>query len=57
MQSELHGNVVYLGTVNTVTVACFCAFLLAYPKSLLFLKDYLYTSIMVLCSMLYSLAG
>ena len=44
MQSKLHGYVVHHG-VELATVACFYAFLLTIPNSLLILKELLYTSI------------
>ena len=45
MQGELHGNVVYHGVELLVLVSML--FLLAIPKSILFLKEFLYTSICV----------
>ena len=43
MQSELHGNVVHRGVEVLLLVSML--FLLAIPKSLLILKEFLYTSI------------
>ena len=43
MHSELHGNVVHHGVELLLLVSMF--FLLAIPKSLLTLKDFLYTSL------------
>ena len=42
MQSELHGNVVHHGVEVLLLVSML--FLLAIPKSLLILKEFLYTS-------------
>ena len=46
MQSELHGNVVHHGVELLLLVSML--FLLAIPKSLLILKEFLYTSIYML---------
>ena len=43
MHSELHGNVVYHGVELLLLVSML--FLLAIPKSLLILKEFLYTSL------------
>ena len=43
MHSELHGNVVHHGVELLLLVSML--FLLAIPKSLLILKEYLYTSL------------
>ena len=47
MQSELHGNVVYHGVELLLLVSVL--FLLAIPKSLLILKEFLYTSLYSFC--------
>ena len=47
MQSKLHGNVVHHGVELLLLVSML--FLLAIPKSLLILKEFLYTSI-ISCS-------
>ena len=44
MHSELHGNVVHRGVELLLLVSML--FLLAIPKSLLILKEFLYTSIL-----------
>ena len=47
MQSELHGNVVHNGVDLLLLVSML--FLLAIPKPLLSLKDFLYTSLYSFC--------
>ena len=47
MQSELHGNVVHHGVEVLLLVSML--FLLAIPKSLLILKEFLYTSLYSFC--------
>ena len=47
MQSELHGNVVHHGVEVLLLVSML--FLPAIPKSLLILKEFLYTSIIYGC--------
>ena len=47
MHSKLHGNVVYHGVELLLLVSML--FLLAIPKSLLILKEFLYTSLYSFC--------
>ena len=47
MHSELHGNVVHHGVEVLLLVSML--FLLAIPKSLLILKEFLYTSLYSFC--------
>ena len=47
MQGELHGNVAYHGVELLVLVSML--FLLAIPKSILILKEFLYTSLHSFC--------
>ena len=47
MQGELHGNVVHHGV--EILLLASLLFLLAIPKSLLILKEFLYTSLYSLC--------
>ena len=47
MHSELHGNVVHHGVELLLLVSML--FLLAIPKSLLILKEFLYTSLYSFC--------
>ena len=47
MHSELHGNVVHHGVELLLLVSIL--FLLAIPKSLLILKEFLYTSLYSFC--------
>ena len=47
MQSELHGNVAHRGVEVLLLVSML--FLLAIPKSLLILKEFLYTSLYSFC--------
>ena len=47
MHSELHGNVVHHGVELLLLVSVL--FLLAIPKSLLILKEFLYTSLYSFC--------
>ena len=53
MHSELHGNVVHHGVELLLLVSML--FLLAIPKSFLILKEFLYTSYIILCSVMYVL--
>ena len=47
MQGELHGNVAHRGVELLLLVSML--FLLAIPKSLLILKEFLYTSLYSFC--------
>ena len=51
MQSKLHGNVVHHGVQVLLLVSML--FLLAIPKSLLILKEVLYTSVSVIVTVFY----